>query len=181
MPLVLNIYLSMVDRIKQVIEYSQMSTTVFADTIGVSRSALVHLLTGRNQPSLDVVKKILTVFPEISVDWIMFGKGNMIREISSADPGKTTSAPEIDNYSQIDLFTEYPKNENDVATEGKQALQSQPASQPMDDVTAYPYNSRRPVSYSQQSKREKTRPANDKKIVRIVFFYNDNSFEEFKN
>ena len=69
----------MIDRIKQVMDYSQLSTTTFADTIGISRSGLTHLLTGRNQPSLDVARKILAKFPEISTEWLIMGMGDMFR------------------------------------------------------------------------------------------------------
>ena len=69
----------MIDRIKNVIDYSQLSSSAFADTIGISRSGLTHLLTGRNQPSLDVARKILAKFPEISTEWLIMGMGEMLR------------------------------------------------------------------------------------------------------
>lgn len=69
----------MIDRIKQTIEYSQLSSSAFADAIGISRSGLTHLLTGRNQPSLDVARKILAKFPEISTEWLIMGMGEMFR------------------------------------------------------------------------------------------------------
>ena len=47
----------MVDRIRKVMEYYQMSPTNFADTIDINRSSLTHIFSGRNQPSLDVAKK----------------------------------------------------------------------------------------------------------------------------
>ena len=69
----------MIDRIRQTIEYSQLSASAFADTIGISRSGLTHLLTGRNQPSLDVARKILAKYPEISTEWLIMGMGEMLR------------------------------------------------------------------------------------------------------
>ncbi len=51
----------------------------FADEIGVQRSGISHILSGRNQPSYDFLLKILARYPEISTDWLMLGKGEMIR------------------------------------------------------------------------------------------------------
>jgi transcriptional regulator with XRE-family HTH domain len=46
----------------------------FADKIGVQRSSLSHLLSGRNKPSLDFILKILDVFPDVDLYWMINGK-----------------------------------------------------------------------------------------------------------
>ena len=117
----------MIDRIKQVIEYVQLSPSVFADTIGISRSGMTHLLTGRNQPSLDVAKKILAKYPEVSTEWLIMGMGEMFRpeeqqntkvnEVKVAPPQK--SYPDVNSKfdRQTDLFGEFEnaeKSEEDV-------------------------------------------------------------------
>ena len=48
----------MVDRIKHVMEYYEETPAGFAEKVGVNRSNLTHLFTGRNQPSLDFAKKV---------------------------------------------------------------------------------------------------------------------------
>ena len=68
------------DRIIQVMEKVGMSQAQFASTIGVQRAAFSHVISGRNNPSLDVMMKILNAFPSISPDWLLLGKGNIFRE-----------------------------------------------------------------------------------------------------
>ena len=107
----------MIDRIKQVVEYSQLSASSFADTIGISRSGLTHLLTGRNQPSLDVARKILAKYPEISTEWLIMGMGEMLRTddgVPASDPVPAVETPvsaqpaeDSIKAMQTDLFGEY--------------------------------------------------------------------------
>ncbi|MCM4152522.1 XRE family transcriptional regulator [Arenibacter sp. N53] len=52
-----------------------MSASVFADTIGVQRSGISHLLAGRNKPSLEFVLKVVSSFPEVDLYWLIYGEG----------------------------------------------------------------------------------------------------------
>jgi transcriptional regulator with XRE-family HTH domain len=63
-----------VKRIRQILEEQQLSSSVFADTIGVQRSSISHVLSGRNKPSLEFILKIIRAFPSYSTDWLLFGK-----------------------------------------------------------------------------------------------------------
>ncbi len=67
----------MLDRIKQLMNFYNLSSSQFADKIGVQRSAVSHVLSGRNRPSLDFVLKIKDTFPAINLDWLILGKGEM--------------------------------------------------------------------------------------------------------
>lgn len=66
------------ERIKKIIAYYNLSATQFATEIGIQRSALSHIMSGRNKPSLDFMIKLKTRFNEINSDWLLFGKGKMI-------------------------------------------------------------------------------------------------------
>ncbi|MBN2614103.1 MAG: helix-turn-helix transcriptional regulator [Bacteroidales bacterium] len=68
----------MIERIKSLMNHYELSAAQFADQIGVQRSALSHVLSGRNRPSLDFVIKIKSEFPEINLDWVTMGNGPMI-------------------------------------------------------------------------------------------------------
>lgn len=74
----------MKDRIIQIMRQTGLSNAEFAEKIGISTSSLSHIFSGRNNPSLDVVKRIHKSFPEISLNWIMYGEGNMY----AADSGR---------------------------------------------------------------------------------------------
>lgn len=67
----------MKDRIQAIIDNEQMSASRFAEVIGVQRSSVSHIISGRNNPSLDFVQKIINSFPNINTNWLLTGKGNM--------------------------------------------------------------------------------------------------------
>ena len=68
-----------IKRLEFILDYYSLSASGFADKIGVQRSSLSHLLSGRNKPSLDFILKILEFFPEIDLYWILNGQGNFLK------------------------------------------------------------------------------------------------------
>lgn len=67
----------MIKRIKSLISVRNLTASQFADLLQVQRSSISHILSGRNKPSLDFVMKIIEQFPEVSLEWLMNGKGEM--------------------------------------------------------------------------------------------------------
>jgi transcriptional regulator with XRE-family HTH domain len=104
----------MVNRILQILKEENLTASQFADLIDVQRSSMSHILSGRNNPSLDFVHKILKAFPKVNTDWLMFGTGTMYQpkkeesgilpfdEIPQQQPSTTTPAKD-----PMDLFADY--------------------------------------------------------------------------
>ncbi|MCR5659593.1 MAG: helix-turn-helix domain-containing protein [Bacteroidales bacterium] len=67
----------MKDRIAHIIRAQNLTAAEFAIRLGIQPSNISHLLSGRNNPSLDFVRKLKETFPEYNLDWIVFGKGPM--------------------------------------------------------------------------------------------------------
>ena len=65
-----------IKRLEVILDYYGLNASAFADKIGVQRSSLSHLLSGRNKPSLDFILKIVEVFPDVDLYWIINGKGS---------------------------------------------------------------------------------------------------------
>jgi len=65
-----------IKRIEIILDYYSLTASSFADKIGVQRSSLSHLLSGRNKPSLDLILKITAIFPDVDLYWILNGKGS---------------------------------------------------------------------------------------------------------
>jgi len=63
-------------RIENILEYYGLSASAFADALGVQRSGLSHLMSGRNKPSLDLIMKISEAYPEVDLYWLLNGKGS---------------------------------------------------------------------------------------------------------
>ena len=65
--------ITMLDRIKKIIEDNDLTNSEFAEKIGVPKSSISHLLSKRNRPSLDIITKISGEFPDITTDYLIFG------------------------------------------------------------------------------------------------------------
>ena len=90
----------MVDRIRTLLASRQLSPTQFADAIGVARPIVSHILSGRNKPSLEVVQRILTAMPDLSMPWLLNGTGAMLAAappspvLPAAVPGLLQTGPQ---------------------------------------------------------------------------------------
>ena len=120
--------------------YYDLNASALADSLGVLRSSISHLLSERNKPSLDFVLKIVDKYPEVDLYWLLYGKGTFPKE-------ETKEAP-------TPLQTEIPFLEVN----------------PLD-------NSEKNIKTISETSVKKEK----KQIQKIIFFYEDNSFEIFEN
>jgi len=81
----------MVNRILELIKELGLSSSQFADEIGVQRSAMSHLVSGRNNPSLEFVMKVLKRFPQVNTEWLLNGSGSMTTGKKESEPLVGTS------------------------------------------------------------------------------------------
>ena len=96
-----------IERIKRIISDSGLSNSSFADKIGVPRSSISHILSGRNNPSLDLIIKILRNFDDINADFLL--KGEVL------PPTDKDSKSDLDNKNMT-LFPELDIKENTKET-----------------------------------------------------------------
>jgi len=66
------------NRIALVLKTKNISPSQLADDLGVQRSGISHIINGRNKPSLEFVQKLIKLYPDISMNWILFGEGPMM-------------------------------------------------------------------------------------------------------
>lgn len=90
----------MKDRIAHIIRAKNLTAAEFALRLGIQPSNISHLLSGRNNPSLDFVKKLKETFPEYSLEWIIFGRGPItvsepFAPVTPIDPVSTDTYDEI--------------------------------------------------------------------------------------
>ena len=84
-------------RLQNVIDYYGESASSFAEKIGVQRSSISHILSGRNKPSLDFILKILSSFPEVELYWLLNGKGEFPSSSHPVDLKPETSKLKIED------------------------------------------------------------------------------------
>jgi len=176
----------MVERIKQIIEHYNLSPASFAEVIGINRSNLTHLFSGRNQPSLELAKKILHCYPAIKTEWLIMGVGDMFRNNEDKE-----FVMKIQNEKQT--YSELPKPDlfsNSNSSKKETSLESSIASQNKNDEQIF--DSREVENNLPSSVKETEKPiekspvqtppppSTDILVSKIVFFYSDKSFEVFE-
>ena len=91
----------MKDRIRQIMESKHLTQQLFADYIGQSPATLSSIFNGRTRPTLNIVEAIKKKIPNISIDWLMFGSGDMFLPSQSDES-------EFDQPSSPSLFPTSP-------------------------------------------------------------------------
>lgn len=99
-----------IKRIEAILDYYSLSASAFADALGVQRSGLSHLMSGRNKPSLDLVMKISDTYPEVNLYWLLNGTGSFPAKENSNSTVVPTPAPAIKKASEGNL----PEQERDL-------------------------------------------------------------------
>lgn len=64
------------ERIQMILKMHNLTSAAFADKIGVQRSSVSHVISGRNKPGLDFLEKILLHFPRVNAQWLITGKAS---------------------------------------------------------------------------------------------------------
>ncbi|HBK32202.1 MAG TPA: transcriptional regulator [Porphyromonadaceae bacterium] len=149
----------MKDRIKQIMENENLTPAQFADRLQINRAVISHILNGRNNPSLDVVVKILNDMNDLNPEWLLNGTEPMYKT-----PRSNTNA--VSMPKTPDLFSE--RTINPIQNTAKlEFAQEKPL--------------KRPVNTEQIKENELIEPSQNsaKKITQIIIYYDDNTFETF--
>lgn len=99
-------------RIEQLKEHLGLSNSEFSNRIDVQPSALSHIFSERNRPSVEFILKIKNAFPAISLDWLLLGKGSIEengklhspQEFNFLPPTPTNSTKEDEGIEKIIFF-----------------------------------------------------------------------------
>lgn len=161
-------------RIKKLLDIQNLNPSQLADQIGINRSRLSHILTGRNNPSLEIIQGILTQYPDINPDWLISGSGEIYRDIITPSQ-KGDIESEVESLSN-DLFS-YAKPVQ------KQILKSQPL-ESVKKTTQVIDNENKIIEnkVSQEAREKVTESINNTKsrrvgIKMITVLYENNEYE----
>jgi len=62
-------------RLSWLLETKNLNATKLAQIVGIQKSSLSHILSGRNKPSFDFLFKLKQAFPDLNLDWFVTGNG----------------------------------------------------------------------------------------------------------
>lgn len=140
----------MKERLLEFLKKENKSSAQLAEEIGVQASGISHILSGRNNPSLDFVLRMLGKYPFISTEWLLFGKGSMYRE------------------ARMQSLFDFSQSDNQVTDK-----------RPVDDTIKQIVNIQDIKKTLSQDDARLSENNGTSAVVRIVWFYDDNSFEEY--
>lgn len=89
------------DRVKLIIKANNETSSSFADKIGVKRSNLSHVLSGRNKPSLDFLAKVIDYYPKVNASWLITGT-TRDGDLKASEPVKQEIDARNSNNKEID-------------------------------------------------------------------------------
>ena len=69
----------MKERLSKIIASEGLTPALLADKMGIQRSGISHIMSGRNYPSFDFLQKLLIHFPKLNADWLIMGQGSMYK------------------------------------------------------------------------------------------------------
>lgn len=71
------------ERVIAIVKENSKSENEFAKAIGMNQKTLNQQLKGDRSLSLDTILKIISSFDHINVDWLMTGKGDMLKDVNT--------------------------------------------------------------------------------------------------
>ncbi len=177
----------MVDRIQKILHYKKLTASKFADMVGVPRSTISHIISGRNNPSLEFLQKILDTFPDIETEWLIRGEGSMVasrhtlfQEEDFEDmPKRQNLAHEgTDKEKVTQPFKEIiPPNTahiHDVPDRDQEIIAAKPQKEESEPIA--PEEKKIDMAVTDTDNKIEFAP---KKTARIIFIYTDGTFSEF--
>lgn len=159
-------------RLEQFLAAENISQSQFADSIGVARASVSHILAGRNKPGFDFIESMSRHFPALNIEWLILGNGKMYKSAGSPTPEITPavhSEPLFDSF--FDNNPALPEETVNPAITAPDPVQApQPDSPP----------TQRRNTESQTSSNKQQSSKNQRHISKIVVFYDDNTYQELK-
>ncbi|QEE50765.1 helix-turn-helix transcriptional regulator [Flavobacterium alkalisoli] len=159
-----------IKRLETILDYYSISASVFADQIGVQRSGLSHLLSGRNKPSLDFVMRITDNYPEVDLYWLLNGKGSFPKgeaKHENENIVQLTPPPPSVNETKTnfeDLFSVSEKKTEEVEINEPEVTEQH--IEEKNKAAAQVNNI--PITY------------NHSEVEQVVIFYKDGTFKHYK-
>ena len=189
-------------RLQQFLELENLTPARLADMLGVQRSGLSHILSGRNKPGYDFINKLLLKFPAINAEWLLTGKGKPYKEMNLPSytgerPSSFHTTQNEKQYTNIQSvkqpLTDQPILDRSEINSGfsgdlyDENLFSAVESQRNETEKAI-LNTGNEVFTDKKSDRQppenRINPAQreivrkERSVKRVIIFYNDGSFEE---
>lgn len=146
------------EQIRYIMEHYDLSATHLADKLGIQRSTISHLLSGRNNPSIDLLRRIITNFPDINEAWLLSGHGSPLKQ---QEKSTTVEVSDDSTKNKQDTFVN-----NSIPLVKETFVNSSSRSQDLDTNVNEDESARTNV--------------NESEVEQILVFYRDGTFKYFR-
>ncbi|MCY7353156.1 MAG: helix-turn-helix domain-containing protein [Cytophagaceae bacterium] len=142
------------DKIKHIISDRNLTPSYFADEIGVQRSSISHILSGRNRPSLEIIQKVVTRFPDLTYEWLL-SESDLDDVVGQSSPTPVLRHSMLPNRPEVNPSSA--------------KLSESPRRGSAESIPVHPTGELQPVATSVV-----------KSVEKILIFYSDKTFTEYK-
>ncbi len=180
------------NRLQLILKLENLSPARLADMIGIQRSGLSHILSGRNKPSFEFINKLLLKFPDINAEWLITGKGKPLKESDPLLPNekknndsfpseqndsleREKSAKREEGYIRDDL----PEGDNTNLFNCSNNTESDFSDQFAVNEEHNLDNDENQLHKNQIFASNQPLIHKNRGVKRVIIFYNDGSFDEF--
>ncbi len=91
------------EKIRKFITERDLTSTKFADEIGVPRPSISHILSDRNKPSLEIIQKMYKRYPELGFNWFLDEEENFNENTTQTPENQTITGKTKIQYSPREM------------------------------------------------------------------------------
>lgn len=147
-------------RLQQFLNAENISQAQLADTLEVARAGVSHILAGRNKPSYDFITSLMLRFPKLNIEWLMFGKGKMYKDLPSAPIRKESNL----------LFDEVELQDDEPEASAQEAV--------IPDVTVSEAANIVSIADIKNSAQQVQSVVKQRNVKKILILFDDGSYQE---
>lgn len=156
------------NRLQKFLDAENITQSQFADTVGVARASVSHILSGRNKPGFDFIESISIHYPELNLEWLVNGKGKMYKTV----PSPASQETEGNGLFRNSLFPEGTNAGDDIPDSNDNAFGTGQSPAPISAA-----RKPAPKSMEPDTKKEPA-PREERTVSKIIVFFSDGTFQE---
>lgn len=146
-------------RLQQFLSAENISQAQLADSLGVARASISHIIAGRNKPGFDFIENMARLYPALNLEWLITGKGKMYKTAKMSED-------RADDLFAADFSKENsPESEQIVMQEGENAIPEK------ENIHEKPLT--KPLNVSMEH-------AVNHSISKVIIFFDDGTYQELK-
>lgn len=146
-------------RLQQFLNAENISQAQLADSLGVARAGISHIIAGRNKPGFDFIESMARLYPALNLEWLITGKGKMYKtakmtedrsgDLFAADFAKENTTESVQNVM--------PAGENVIPE--KENIPEKPLTKPLNVSIEHTVNH---------------------SVSKVIIFFEDGTYQELK-